>query len=219
MADELIFGVVGMALLAVGTCLMGWRPGSASRALAIFLCVCGIALIATAAHGEPRWSVRVAALGMYSSSGGFLGMTAWTIWAKRHAGPILATLGAVATSGFRIVSIIVISAGTLGVIMQYIDTPQSGSLFMLVGQFLFFATFAVQAIVTSKARWCLTECGISGPNVFVPWQQILAYQWQGSNTLALTTKPDFRGARELKISVVPEASGRVAEMLARRIPQ
>jgi hypothetical protein len=208
-----------MALLAVGICWTGWRPHGSSRALTIFLCVCGIALIATAAHGEPRWSVRVAALGMYSSSGGFLGMAAWAIWAKRHAGPILATLSAVATSGFRIVSMIVISAGTLGVIMQFIDKPRSGSFFMLVGQFLFFATFAIQAIVTSKARWRLTECGISGPNIFVPWQQILAYQWQGSNTLAITTKANFPGARELKIPVVPEASESAAEVLARRIPR
>jgi len=107
MAHELILGAAGMALLAVGICWAGWRPQGSNRTLAILLCVCGIALIATAAHGEPRWTVRVAALGMYSSSGGFLGMIAWAIWAKRHAGPILATLSAVATSGFRIVSMIV----------------------------------------------------------------------------------------------------------------
>jgi hypothetical protein len=129
-----------MASLAFGVFWMGSRPQGASRVLAIVLCVSGIALIALAARTEPKWSVRMAALGMYSSSGGLLGMTAWAIWAKRHAGPILVTLGAVATAGFKIVSAIAISAGILSVIMQFLDMPRSLS--MLAGQFWLFATFA-----------------------------------------------------------------------------
>jgi hypothetical protein len=105
MTPDLVLAVGGMTVLAFGV----WRIEymAPRRPIAILLCACGIVLIATAAaRAGSNWGLRIAALGTYSGAGGLLGATTATISAKRHAGAILASLGMVAATGFKIVSAI-----------------------------------------------------------------------------------------------------------------
>jgi hypothetical protein len=217
MAPDLVLAVGGMTLLAFGVwrieCMAPRRPAT------ILLCVCGIVLIATAAaRTGSNWSMRIAALGMYSGAGGSLGTTAATISTKRHAGAILASLGVVATTGFKIVSAIGISCGMLGVVMQALDAHRPSSLFSLVGQALIFSTFGIHAAIIARGEWRLADQGIIGPNVFVSWRHVSAWDWKDPNTLAIALKPQFLRARRFTIPVVPEARERAAAILASKIP-
>ena len=227
---ELVLAAGGMALVAVGAWRLESRPSRISAALAILLCLCGIAIIAIAAIGsESRWALRIFILCTYSGDGGLLGSTIGVMLAtvdtpgaslmtKRRAGAILATIGTVMPPRTKILSAGAILAGIVGVVMQIIDAQRTTSLLMLVGQAWFFAIFGIQAVLMARTRWVLAERGVIGPKLFVPWQQVLACDWQGSNTLGIATKPGFRGPRRFTVPVAPEARERAAAILASRIP-
>ncbi len=207
-----------MILLAAGVWRIESRPQSLVKTLTILLCVCGIVLIAVAAvRNGSNWNLRIAVLGAYSGTGGLLGSIVHNISAKQRAGAILASLGTAATTGFKIISGIAAPAGILSVGMQFIDARKPGTLLMLIGQGLLFATFGLQALLMVRGRWSLADQGIVGPNAFVPWKQISWWDWQDTNTLAIATKPGFRGPRRLKLSVVPEAHEHATAILATRI--
>ena len=217
MVSDLVLAVGGMTTLAFGV----WRIESMAprRAIAYLLCACGILVIGTAAaRGGSGWALRIAALGMYSAAGGTLGATAATISTKRHAGAVLARLGMVAATGFKIVSAISASLGILAVVMQALDAHRTASSFQLVGQALFFCTLGMQSVMIARGQWSLADHGIIGTNVFVPWQQISAWDWQDSNTLVIALKPGFPRARRFTISVATEAHDEAAAVLASKIP-
>jgi hypothetical protein len=217
MAPDLVLAVGGMAVLVFGA----WRiqDRAPRRPITILLCVCGIVLIATAAErAGSNWGLRIAALGMYSTAGLLVGVTTATIWARRHAGAILASFGIVAMTGYKIMSVIAVSGGMVGVFIQAMDAHRSSSLFMLVGQALFFSTLGIQALMMARAQWSLADQGIIGPDIFVPWQQVSAWHWQDSNTLAIALKPGFLRPRRFTIFVAPEAHERAAAILASKIP-
>jgi hypothetical protein len=176
-------------------------------------------MIATCAvRAELSWGLRAAILGTYSGTGGMLGAIASNISAKRRAGPILVTLGTVIATGFKIVSAVAVSLGILSVAMQSIDTHRSGPELMSVGHALMFTTFGIQAVMITTTRWVLADQGIVGPNVFVPWKQALAWDWQDPNTLAIAIKPGLLGARKFRIPVDSDARDEVAAVLASKIP-
>jgi hypothetical protein len=215
MATDLVLAVGGMTVLAFG---LWWMERMAlRRPIAYVLCACGIVLIATAAaRAGSNWALRIAALGMYSTAGLLLGTTTATIWARRHAGAILASLGMVAMTGYKIMSAIAVSGGMLGVFMQALDAHRSSTLFMLVGQGLFFSTLGIKALM-ARAQWSLADQGIIGPDIFVPWRQVSAWHWQDSNTLAIELKPGFLRPRRFTISVAPEAHERPAAILTTKL--
>jgi hypothetical protein len=216
MALDLVLAVGGMTLLAIG---VWWIERMALRQpIAYLLCACGIVLIATAGvRAGSTWALRIAALGMYSTAGLLLGATTATIWGRRHAGAILASLGMVVMTGFKIVSAIAVSAGMLAVFMQAMDAHRSSTLFMLVGQGLFFSTLGIKALTMAKAQWSLADQGIIGPDIFVPWHRVSAWHWQDSNTLAIELKPGFLRPRRFTISVAPEAHERPAAIFATKL--
>lgn len=219
MAMELVLAAGGMALVAVGAQRLDARASRTSAALAMLLCLCGIAIIAIpAARSESRWALRLAILGTYSGAGGVLGSTIGVMLAKRRAGAILATIGAVVPAGTKILWAGVISIGIVGVVMQIVDAQRTTSLLMPIGQAWLFATFGIQAVLMARTRWMLAERGIIGAKLFVPWQQVLACDWQDSNTLGITAKPGFRGPRRFTVSVAPEARERATAILANKIP-
>jgi hypothetical protein len=219
MAYELVLAVGGMALLAAGVWRVESRPQRAGAALAMLVCLCGIVIIAIAtAQSEPRWSLRLAILCTYAGVGGLLGVTTAAILARRRTGAILATIGMVVPVGSRILWAGVVSIGMLSVVLRIVDAQTPASLVALIGQALFFVIFGIQAVLMAGTRWVLAEQGIIGPKVFVPWQQILAYGWQDSNTLGIETKPGFRGPRKFTVSIVPETRERAAAILACKIP-
>jgi len=219
MTLELVVATGGMALVAVGAWRLESRASRLSAALAILLCLCGIGIIAMVAIGsESRWVVRISILGAYSGAGGILGATIGVMLAKRRAGAILATIGTVVPAGTKILWAGAISIGIVGVVMQIIDRERSTSLLMLIGQAWVFAIFGIQALLMARTRWVLAERGIIGAKLFVPWQQVLACDWQDSYTLGIATKPGFRGPRRFTVSVVPEARERAAAILASKIP-
>jgi hypothetical protein len=216
---ELVLAAGGMALVAVGAWRLDSRTSRISAALAMLLCLCGIAMIAIVAVGsESRWVVRISILGTYCGAGGVLGGTIGVMLAKRRAGAILATIGMVVPARTKILWAGAISFGIVGVVMQFIDFQGTTSLLMLVGQAWLFAIFGLQAVLMVGTRWVLTERGIIGAKLFVPWQQVLACDWQDSYTLGIATKPGFRGPRRFTVSVEPEARERAAAILASRIP-
>src|ERR1700735_4493623 len=103
MAMELVLAAGGMALVADGARRLEARASRMSAALAMLLCVCGIAIIAIpAARSDSRWALRLAIVGTYSGAGGVLGSTIGIMLAKRRAGAILATIGAVVPAGTKI---------------------------------------------------------------------------------------------------------------------
>ena len=106
----------------------------------------------------------------------------------------------------------------LAVVMQALDAHRTGSLFVLVGQALFFSTFGIQAVMMASGQWSLADHGIIGTNVFVPWRQVAAWDWQDSNTLVIALKPGFPRAPRFTIAVAPEAHERAAAILASKIP-
>jgi hypothetical protein len=216
MVPDLVLAVGGMTLLASG---VWWIERMAlRRPIAYLLCACGIVLIAiAAARSAPKLAFRMAALGMYSTAGLVLGATTATVWARRHAGAILASLGMVAMTGFKITSAVAVSVGMLAVFMQAMDAHRSGTLLMLVGQGLFFATLGIRALTMVRAQWSLADQGIIGPDIFVPWRHVSAWRWQDSNTLAIELKPGFLRPRRLTISVAPEAHERSAAILATKL--
>jgi hypothetical protein len=217
MTLALVLAVSGMGVLAFGV----WRMESMAprRMIAILVCASGIALIGiAAAQAGSNWGLRLAALGLYSSAGGSLGATAVTILAKRQAGVTLASLGMVATTGFKIVSAIAVSGGLLGVVMQAVEGHNPGSLLLLVGQGLFFSTLGIQVVMIAKGHWNFAEHGIIGTTVFVPWQQVSAWEWQDSNILAIALKPGLLRPRILRISIAPEGHDLVAAILANKVP-
>ena len=150
-------------------------------------------------------------------AGGVLGSIIGVILAKRRAGAILATIGMVVPARTKIFCTGVISIGIVGVVMQIIDAERSASLVMLIGQAWLFAIFGIQAMLIAGTRWVLAERGIIGAKLFVPWQQVLACDWQDSNTLGIATKPGFRGPRRFTVSVAPEARERASAILASKI--
>jgi hypothetical protein len=217
MAPDLVLAVFGTSVLAVGVWRMEFR--ALYRPIAILLCAGGIVLITiAAARAGSNWSLRIAALGTYAGAGGLLGATTATLWAKRHAGAILVSLGMVATTGFKIVSAIAIPGGMLAVVMQALDARRPGSLFLLVGQALLFSTFGIQAVMIARGRWSLADQGIIGPNLFVSWRQVSAWDWKDSDTLAIALKPEFPRGRRFTIAVAPEAHESAAAILASKIP-
>src|SRR5689334_12795710 len=130
MASSLVLAVCGMGLLAFGVSRTDSR--ARRRTIAILLCVCGLVPIGTAAVGAgSNWGLRIGAMGAYSAAGAWLGMAAATISGRRHAGVILVSFGKVGT-GLTIVWLICALGGMLGVVIQALDGPPSGSLFFLV---------------------------------------------------------------------------------------
>jgi hypothetical protein len=219
MTLELALAAGGMALVAVGAWRLESRASRISAAVGMLLCLCGIAIIAIVAiESESRWALRIAILGSYSGAGGVLGATIGVMLAKRRAGATLATIGTVVPAKTTILWAVVVSIGMVGVVMQVIDLQRTTSLLMLVGQAWLFAIFGLQAVLMAGSRWVLAERGIIGAKLFVPWQRVLACDWQDSNTLGIATKPGFRGPRRFTVSVVPEARERAAAILASRIP-
>ena len=216
MAPELVLAVGGMTVLAFGV----WRLERMAprRPIAYVLCAFGTVLMATAAgRAGSNWGQSIAALGMYSTAGLLLGVTTAKMWARRHAGAILASLGMVAMTGYKVMSAIAVSGGMIGVFMQAIDAHRSSSLFMLVGQALFFSTLGIQALMMARAQWTLSEQGIIGPDIFVPWQQVSDWHWHDSNTLAIALKAGFLRPRRFRISVAPETHERAAAILASKL--
>lgn len=106
----------------------------------------------------------------------------------------------------------------LGVVMQALDAHRPASPFQLVGQALFFSTLGIQTGMIARGQWSLADHGIIGTNVFVPWRQVSAWDWQDSNTLVVALKPGFPRARRFTISVSPEARDGAAAILASKIP-
>ena len=87
----------------------------------------------------------------------------------------------------------------------------------LIGQALFFVTSGVRAVQVARTKWFLTQRGILGPNGFLPWQRVSAYDWQDSNTLLIITRKELGRERRFKVSVVSEACERAAAILARNL--
>jgi hypothetical protein len=218
MTLELVLAAGGMALVAVGVWRLESRESRIRAALAMLLCFCGIGVIAIAVIGsESRWAMRIFIVCTYSGDGGVMGSTIGIMLAKRRAGAILATIGTVVPPSTKILSAGAILIGIIGVVGQVIDLKGTTSLLMLVGQAWFFAIFGIQAVMMVRTRWALAERGIIGAKLFVPWQQVLACDWQDWYTLGIATKPGFRGPRRFTVSVVPEARERAAAILASRI--
>ena len=206
-----------MTMLAFGV----WRIECMARyrLIAYLMCACGIVLIATAAaRAGSSWGLRIAALGVYSAAGGLLGATAAIISAKRHAGAILASLGMVEAAGFKILSAIASSLGIVGVVMQALDAHRPASPFQLVGQALLFSTLGIRTVMIARGQCSLADHGIIVTNVFVPWRQVSAWDWQDSNTLVVALKPGLPRARRFTISVAPGAHDGAAAILASKIP-
>jgi hypothetical protein len=186
--------------------------------LATLLVVCGLLLIALAAlQAGSEWSLRLVIIGTYAAAGVFLGETITNVLSKSRAGDVLASLRKCAPVGLSIISAVIAPIGLLGVVMVGGEN-RPGSTLVLLGQALFFITFGIWAALMAGVRWNLAERGILGPNVFVPWQQILAYKWQGPNIVAITTAGFFSGSRRFTISVAPEDSKLAAAILARKVP-
>ncbi len=217
MASEFLLAIGGMIPLAVGI----WRVESMAprRPVGYLMCLCGIVLIGMgAARAGSNWGLRMGAAGMYSLAGTSLGATAAAISAKRHAGTILASLGTVATTaGFKIVSGIACSFGMLAVVMQLLDAHRPAPAFQLLGQALFFATLGMQTVMIARSQWRLADHGIIGTNLFVPWRQVSAWDWQDANTLVIQLRPGFSRARKFTISVAPEVRDGAAAILAGKL--
>jgi hypothetical protein len=192
------------------------RP-KAVAPLASLLVVCGLLLIASAAlQAGSSWSLRLVIIGTYAAAGVFLGETIINVLSKSRAGDVLASLRKCAPTGLSIISAVIAPIGLFGVVM-FSNEHRPGSMLVLLGQALFFITFGIWAALMAGLRWNLAERGILGPNVFVPWQQILAYKWQGPNVVAITTAGFFSGARRFTISVASEDSKLAAAILARKV--
>jgi hypothetical protein len=217
MAKELILAIGGMAVLAVGVWLIESR--AQRKAVAWLLCACGIVLVAIpVGRASLNWRLHIAVFGAYLGTGGLLGSTLGNISVKHGAGAILANLGMAATTGLKIMWAIAAPAGILSVVMQPIEPRRPGSVLMLVGQGLLFATFGLQAMLMARVRWSLADRGIAGPNAFVPWPQVSAWYWESSDMLAIALKPEFRRGRTLRIPVQPEVHERVTAILASKVP-
>ena len=211
-----LLAIGGMIALAFGVWRMACVPPR--RPVAYLICAFGVGLIAMGAGwAGSNWGLRIGAAGMYSSAGISLGATAAAISARRLAGTILASLGAVATAGFRIVSGIACSFGMFAVVMQLLDAHRPAPAFQLLGQALFFSTLGMQTLMIAKSQWRLADHGIIGTNLFVPWQQVSAWDWQDANTLVIQLRPGFSRARKFTISVAPEARDGAAAILAGKL--
>lgn len=219
MAQEIFLGISGVVLLATRVWLIHSTPHrpKAVAPLAGLLWFCGLlAIVGTALEAGSAWSLRSVVIGTYSAAGVFLGETAINILSKSRAGDVLASFRKSAPRGLNLVLALVPAIAICGIVMECVHKP--GSTTVLVGQTVFFVTFGAWAGMMSRIRWTLAEHGIAGPNVFVPWQKILAYKWQGANIVAITTAGFFSGVRRFTISVAPEDSKLAAAILARKVP-
>jgi hypothetical protein len=71
-----------------------------------------------------------------------------------------------------------------------------------------------RAFVMSRASWRLTEGGIIGPNVFVPWQRVAGWEFRDPETLAIAMVPS--GGR-LTVPIIADAHDEAAAVLARKL--
>jgi hypothetical protein len=181
--------------------------------------LCGIGLIAIAAFEVAQGRlVRAHIVAIFSAAGGGFGGTASIGIAKRRAGTIVASLGT--GIRFRSAPVVFLSVGMIGVVMQFIDliaeAYQPAATLALIGQTLFFLGFAVWMTLMARTPWAFGERGILGPNVFVPWPQVVDYQWQDPTTLAITTTTV---RRRLTIPVAPETHERADSILASKLAE
>ncbi len=216
MASDLLYATGGMTVLAFGA----WRIERMSprRPIAYLLCACGIVVIALfSARAASNWGLRIAAVGLYASAGWSLGATAAILSAKRQAGVILASLGTVATAGFKIVSGIASSFGMLAVVMQVLDAHRPAPAFQVLGQAFFFSALGMQTVMIARSQWRFADHGIIGTNLFVPWRQVSAWDWQDATTLVITLRPGFSRALKFRISVASKDRDGAAAILASKL--
>ena len=220
MTEQLFLTLGGMCLLAAGIGAMESmaRGMSFGRVLSFAVCACGIAVIwAGAVRSGSAASLRVAILGTFSASGGFLGGLPAAMLAKRRAGAVLVNLGTGVPAGVKVISAVAALVGIPAVIMQLIETPRSAATPLLFGQALMFLMFAARSGLLVATKWVLTEAGILGPNAFVPWRQVLDFDWQEPDTLLIATSAEFRGGRRLTIPVLPAVREAAAAVLAGKV--
>lgn len=218
---ELVSIIGGTALLTAGIWRVETRSqrGKAAAVVAVLICACALLLIAAAAiRAESSWALRVAILCSYSGAGGILGSAITNALAKGHAGPVLASLGTGVTGGVKVMAAIAAPIGIISVVAQFLDAHRKISTLGLIGQALCFISLGLHFLFLARSSWCLSEGGIIGPNVFVPWSQVLSYDWGDSNTLTITMRPGLLRARRFKIPFVPEAREPAAEVLSGKVP-
>jgi hypothetical protein len=222
MAQQLALGWGGMVLLALAVCRFKRRAlqNTGGVALAIALGLWGVGLI-TIAAGEAvsRWIARLGVIGISSAAGGNLGATAAALVAKKRAGALLASVGTSVPIRFKSGPGMLLAAGMIGVVLQFMDLVAEGyrpaATLSLMSQFLFFLALAGWMTLMAETPWSLAEHGILGPNVFVPWPQVVDYHWQDSNTLAITST----GRQRLIIPVVPHRREHAAAILPSKLAE
>lgn len=210
----------GTALLAGGVSRLEPRAqrDRAAAVVGFLICACGLALIAAGAiRAESRWALRVAMIGSYCAAGAFFGLATARVLAKRDAGAILARLGTGVSGGIKVIGAICAPMGIIAVLVQLLDAHRRNSALGLIGQALFFTAFGLHFLLLVRSSWCLSEEGIIGPNVFVPWRRVVAYDWGESNTLIITIRRGLLRARRFTIPFVPEARECAAEVLSDKV--
>lgn len=215
-----------MVFVASGTVLLAFgffrtkSPFHSTAPFALLLQACGIALIASAAiRAGSSWSVRLAILGLYPAIAASLAMMTASLLTRRQAGPVLASLGEGVPRRRRLAAGAGVLIGIPAVAAQYFDAKGPGVPLVLTGLALLLAVGGLHSLLMAKTRWCLSEGGIIGPHVFVPWQQVLACDWRTSDSLAIATKPGFGGVRRLTVPVMLEARDRADFILSRQAPR
>jgi hypothetical protein len=217
---ELVSIIGGTALLAAGIWRVGTRSqrGRASAIVGVLICACALLLIAAGAiRSGSGWAPRITILGGYSASGAFLGFAITNALAKHHAGAVLASLGTGVSGRVKVIAAICLSIGIISVVAQLLEADGKDSLLRLFGQALFFISLGLHFLVLARYSWRLSERGIIGPDVFVPWSQVLSYDWGESNKLTVTKRAALSGARQFTIPFVPEARERAAEVLSSKV--
>jgi hypothetical protein len=98
------------------------------------------------------------------------------------------------------------------------DASGAHSPLVLAGQASFFLAFGIRTLLMAKTPWVLAEHGILGPSAFIPWQHASAFEWLDADTVAIRTRPEVCGTRQLRIPVAERARQRVDETLAGKLP-
>jgi hypothetical protein len=209
-------------LVALGTMLTAIgvsRRIFSSPVLRIALAVCGPSLIGYAVTrvGYTGTS-QVVEFFSYMGAAGGLGSSIDLLFAPKHKGAIV-TLGSAATTGFKVISFIVVPTCIAIIVTNSLEGRRSVGSRYLIAQIAFFSAAGLDSVLMWRARWTLSDDGIVGPYRVVPWAEVESWKWEDPTRLCLAlTSARSRTSYQMRIPVPADVHDRAEAFLVHKIP-
>jgi hypothetical protein len=208
----------GMLCFAAGLWLFETGGAASRKGIGAVLMLCGAAAITAAVFESTAGRVvRLLIPCVYLGAAGLLVAAVQGIRLSRRGGAVLAELGTSLRGGAKIMLAVGAVCGIGGVVAQAFTAQSSTSLLLLVGQGCLFTAMGARAILLARVRWKLSERGIVGPEVFIPWEEARGYEWNDDRDLVVDRRARFAFARHVTIPVLPQRREEAARVLAAKL--